>query len=146
MARLLIEEHLNEGSSTAVPDNAAVAESSSKAGKRKRLGDLEDPKPGKKLRTLPKAAGGQIMPPPGLDAAVDDDVQCGYYAEERFRASWQITHVSGIYLKGEFDGRSGTRQCSYLFERFLLECALVRPARVYLPSISWSSCHSLSSS
>ena len=97
------------------------------AGKRKRLSDLEDPKPGKKPRTLPKAAGGQKMPPPDLIATVDDDVQCGYYAIERFRASWQITHVSGIYLKDEFDRRSGKRQCSCLFERFLSECALVRP-------------------
>ena len=118
MALLLIEETV-ESSSIAVPDNAAIAESSSMAGKRKRLGDLKDSKPGKKPRTLPKVAGGQV----------DDDVQCGYYAIERFRASWQITHVSGICLKGEFDGRSRKRQCSCLFKRFLSECALVRPAR-----------------
>jgi hypothetical protein len=105
MDLLLIEETV-ASSSTALPDTAAVAESSSTAGKRKRLCDLEDLRLGKKPRTLPTAAGGEIMLPPGLVTAVDDDVQCGYYAIERFRASWQIAHV---YLKGEFDGHSGKR-------------------------------------
>lgn len=28
-------------------------------------------------------------------------VQCAFYAIERFRSSWKISHVSGVYLKGE---------------------------------------------
>jgi hypothetical protein len=93
---LSLIETTGKGYSTAVG-----AESS--APKRKRADDEEDAESGKKPRKQPRAAGGQIMPPPGEVPAVDDDVQCGYYAIERFRATWQITHVSGIFLKGEFD-------------------------------------------
>jgi hypothetical protein len=113
--KLLLIETTVESSSTALPGNTAVAESS--ALKRKREGDEVDSKPGRKPRKQPRAAGGQIMPPPGSDVpAVDDDVQCGYYAIERFRATWQITHVSGILLKGEFDGQSGKSNAHLLFD------------------------------
>lgn len=31
-------------------------------------------------------------------------VQCAYYAIERFRSSWKVSHVSGIYIKGDSPG------------------------------------------
>jgi len=99
---LLLIETTVQSSSTVLSGNTAVAESS--ALKRKR----------KTSRKQPRAAGSQMVPPPGEVPAVDDDVQCGYYAIERFRATWQITHVSGIFLTGEFDGQSGRRQPSSL--------------------------------
>ena len=109
--KLLIETTV-QSSSTVLSGNTAVTESS--ALKRKREGYEEDSKSGRKPRKQPRAAGGQMVPPPGEVPAVDDDVQCGYYAIERFRATWQITHVSGIFLTGEFDGQSGRRQRSSL--------------------------------
>jgi len=33
---------------------------------------------------------------------VTPEVQCAYYAIERFRSSWTVSHVSGIYLKGDY--------------------------------------------
>ena len=33
---------------------------------------------------------------------VTPEVQCAYYAIERFRSSWKVSHVSGIYLKGDY--------------------------------------------
>ena len=78
----------------------------SSALKRKRADDEEDAESRKRPQKQPKAAGGQIMPPLSEVPTVDNDVQCGYYATERFRATWQITHVSGVLLTGEIDGES----------------------------------------
>ena len=85
-----------------------------------------------------------MVPPPGEVPAVDDDVQCGYYAIERFRATWQITHVSGIFLTGEFDGQSGRRQRSCLIANFLN--LLWYGPQGCIQSSSYSNYHSLFSS
>jgi len=107
----------------------------SSAPKRKKADDEGDSEYGKKPRKQPRAAGGQIMPTPDKVPAVDDDVQCGYYAIERFRATWQVTHVSGIFLKGEFDNQGKSSAHHLFFGSQLSKFALVRPTRVY-PIIS----------
>jgi hypothetical protein len=84
--------------------NTVRAESS--ALKRKRADDEEDAESRKRPQKQPKTAGGQIMPALSEVPTVDNDVLCDYYAIERFRATWQITHVSGILLTGEIDGQS----------------------------------------
>ena len=33
---------------------------------------------------------------------ITPEVQCAYYAIERFRSSWTVSHVSGIYLRGDY--------------------------------------------
>lgn len=68
---------------------------------------------------------------PGFSTSVTPDVQCAYYAIEHFRSSWKISHVSGVYLKGEkYVLHLETTDCTFV-NRFNFGDALVRLPGVY---------------
>ncbi len=87
------------------PENTPLAESSTGATTKRKQSEPEISASTKKARmddSLPVSSQKIHVHGRHGRPKVTPEVQCAYYAIERFRTSWKVCHVSGIYLKGDY--------------------------------------------